>query len=599
MSEGAPEITVEALPSGSGGRANVIVKIPGQDPVIDRIVLTDAKAREQFADKVCQACPSAERAHIISHLTQAAADMLEELAESEEIGSDAADLMALVRNNKEVELFHCPDRLPYVTVPVGDYRETFDIDSADFREWLSFQYFEANDRAPSASAIQQTIATLMGYAKHRGPTHEIHVRLAGRDGNVWLDLNDEERRAVCITPHGWRVVVGNDVPIKFVRRFGMHPIPAPTRGGSIDYLRSLVNVPDDEDWILVVGWLIGCFHPTGPYAVLALSGTYGSAKSTTCKVIRRLIDPNLADVRRPPTDEREIFVASSNSWIIAFNNLSELKPHHSDALCAVATDGGYAVRAHYTNSDEVIFSARRPILLNGIDEVVGRSDLVDRSLAIALPRIPETQRSSEAEIFAKFERLRPGILGALLDAVSAALRCRDQVRLERSPRVADLAIWMTAAERGMGWPEGRFVDAVFRNRAVGHVLVVEASPFGPALLSLLDKGPFRGSATELLERLNHQVECSARPKGWPSTPKELAAEIRRIVPDLEAVGVSVQLPVRRQGRNKKRVFGLEKVADPRAARAAWGDGEPDAAHAAHAAHPPATSESSGAPEVAP
>lgn len=349
MSDATPEITVEALPSGSGGRANVIVRIPGATPVIDRIVLTDAKARDAFADKVCEECSAVDRSLILSHLTQAAADMLTELAESDATESDSTDLLDLVRNNKNVELFHCPDRLPYVTVPVRDHRETFEIDSADFREWLSYQYFEANEKAPSSTAIQQAIGTLVGYAKHRGPTRDIHVRLAGHDGNIWLDLCDAERRVVCVTPHGWTVVAGNEVPVRFIRRFGMHPLPVPVRGGSIDDLRSLVNVPDDDDWILLVGWLIGCFHPTGPYAVLALSGTYGSAKSTTCKVVRRLIDPNLADVRRPPTDEREIFVASSNSRVIAFNNLSELKDQHSDALCAVTTDGGYAVqigRAH-------------------------------------------------------------------------------------------------------------------------------------------------------------------------------------------------------------------------------------------------------------
>lgn len=599
MSDSTLEITVEALPWGSGGRANVIVRIPNSDPVIDRIVLTDAKAREAFADKVREACPAVDRSLILSQLTQAAADMLTDLAESDATGSDSTDLLDLVRNNKDVELFHCPDRLPYVTVPVRDHRETFEIDSADFREWLSFQYFEANEKAPSSAAVQQAIGTLIGYAKHRGPKREVHVRLAGHDDSVWLDLCDPERRAVCITAHGWKVVHGNEVPVRFVRRFGMHPLPVPVTGGSIDDLRGLVNVPDDDDWILLVGWVIGCFHPTGPYAVLALSGTYGSAKSTTCKLVRRLIDPNLADVRRPPTDEREIFVASSNSRIIAFNNLSDLKPHHSDALCAVTTDGGYAVRAHYTNRDEAIFSARRPVLLNGIEEIVGRSDLVDRSLTLTLPRIQESQRRSEAEILSKFEALRPGILGALLDAVSAALRYRDQVRLERSPRVADLAIFVTAAERGMGWPEGRFVEAAFRNRAVGHVLVVEACPFGPALLAVLDRGAFKGSASELLDLLCDEAQPSARSAGWPTNAKTLASEIRRIAPDLEEVGVRVQLPTRRQGRDKKRVFVLEKSSDQRAARAAWGDGGSNAAHAAHAAHPPATSKSDGAPEVAP
>ena len=61
----------------------------------------------------------------------------------------------------------------------------------------------------------------------------------------------------------------------------MLALPIPERGGSIDDLRQLLNVPNENDWVLVVSWLLGALRPERPYPVLVLQGEQGSAKSTT------------------------------------------------------------------------------------------------------------------------------------------------------------------------------------------------------------------------------------------------------------------------------------------------------------------------------
>jgi len=73
--------------------------------------------------------------------------------------------------------------------------------------------------------------------------------------------------------------------------------------------------------------------------------------------------------------------------------------------------------------------------------VVTRGDLLDRSLLVYLPDVPEAKRRPEAEFWPAFEEVRPGILGALLDAVSAALRQLATVQVSPLPRMADFAIW--------------------------------------------------------------------------------------------------------------------------------------------------------------
>ena len=123
------------------------------------------------------------------------------------------------------------------------------------------------------------------------------------------------------------------------------------------------------------------------------------------------------------------------------------------ALCRLATGGGFAVRQLYTDQDEVLFDAARPVSLNGIEDIVERPDLADRAVFLTLEPIPEERRRPEAEIRAAFEAERPRILGALLDAVVEGLKNLPETRLPKLPRMADFALWATACETAI-WPAG-------------------------------------------------------------------------------------------------------------------------------------------------
>ena len=75
-----------------------------------------------------------------------------------------------------------------------------------------------------------------------------------------------------------------------------------------------------------------------------------------------------------------------------------------------------------TDDEEVLFQAARPILLNGIEDVISRPDLADRAIFLTLPPIDQAQRRSEAELWREFDIARPRIPGALLDAAEHGLR---------------------------------------------------------------------------------------------------------------------------------------------------------------------------------
>ncbi len=162
-----------------------------------------------------------------------------------------------------------------------------------------------------------------------------------------------------------------------------------------------------------------------------------------------------------PREDRDLFIAASNGHVLAFDNVSGLPAWISDTLCRLATGGGFAVRQLYTDQDEVLFDAARPVILNGIEDIVTRPDLADRAVFLTLEPIPEERRRPEEELWAAFEAERPRILGVLLDAVAEGLKRLPRDPLPRLPRMADFALWATACETAL-WPAGHVLVGLLR-----------------------------------------------------------------------------------------------------------------------------------------
>jgi hypothetical protein len=118
----------------------------------------------------------------------------------------------------------------------------------------------------------------------------------------------------------WRVI--ENPPVRFRRAAGMQPLPMPAPGGSVETLRSFLNVQSDTDFVLVVAWALAVLRNRGPYPVIVLSGEQGSAKSTFSAILRALLDPNTAPLRALPREDRDLFIAASNGHVLAFDNVS-------------------------------------------------------------------------------------------------------------------------------------------------------------------------------------------------------------------------------------------------------------------------------------
>jgi hypothetical protein len=225
---------------------------------------------------------------------------------------------------------------------------------------------------------------------------------------------------------------------------------------------------------------------------------------------------------------------------LVFDNVSGLPHWISDTLCRLATGDGFAVRQLYSDDDEVLFDACRPIILNGIEDIVTRPDLADRAIFLTLAPIEEEQRKPESELWADFEAARPKIFGALLDAIVVGLRRLSEIHLPKMPRMADFALWASACETAI-WESGTFSNAYCGNQADAIEGVLEADPVAEAVLKLIASLPeWRGTSSSLLDALREQAgEEIAKQKSWPKNGRALSGRLRRSATFLRKLGIQI------------------------------------------------------------
>ena len=56
----------------------------------------------------------------------------------------------------------------------------------------------------------------------------------------------------------------------------------------------------------------------------------------------------------------------------------------------------FSTRRLFTDQDEILLTAARPVILNGIEDVITRPDLADRAILLMLAPIAERQRRHAA-----------------------------------------------------------------------------------------------------------------------------------------------------------------------------------------------------------
>jgi hypothetical protein len=516
-------------------------------------VYTNSEPEESGAstaiDALFESFVKEQNAHLpdvqLSQALSASSDSNSEVADKGK-APELTEKLILLESTAKAELWHDLEGEAYATIVLGNKKANVKLRSREFKSWMCCKAYTNFGCAPSSQAIDAVLRMLEGKAKFEGDEFEPQVRIAGDSSATFLHLADEPGTIIKIDATGIHDASdANDASIRFLSKPGMRQLPNPAIPKSLEESRSILqelrgfcNLKDDGEWLLYLVSLLSGFRSTGPFVVVVVVGEQGSAKSTLCKVFRRLVDPSKAPLRSAPREERDLWIAASNGWIVAFDNVSRISADLSDAICRLATGGGNSYRTLYENDSETLFQCQRLVLLNTIDDLTLRGDLVDRAIQLTCRRIDNTQRLTEEEFWSEFEKREAEFLGALLSVLSTTLQKLPAIKLDTAPRMADFARFGVAVEQALDLPPGTFIAAYGVNRKALATVALE-NQFAELLLKL--DLPLEEKPSDLWQKL-HDLSLFQEgkiPRWFPANGQSLSSKLRRDAPLFRQRGIEV------------------------------------------------------------
>ena len=480
-----------------------------------------------------------------------------ELQEIKEVSNDdkkqkvALELVDLIIHTG-ITLFTDQYNEPHAAMN-GNGCKIIKIDSQEFDTWI-YGIAYTGGSSFGNETIKTAKKILEAKAFDSKNSINLSVRVAeDQNDNYWYDLGE---KAVMINKDKWEIV--NEPPIIFRRFKHQKPQVTPQNKGLIDNISKFINVKNDYDRILLRVYTISCFIPNFAHPVLVIFGEHGSAKSSSFRILKDIIDPSCLSTLAPIKDCNQFVQTVSHHWMSLFDNLSGLSNDLSDRICRACTGEGFSKRKLYSNDDDYIYNIKHCIGINGISNVVTKADLLDRSLLIELERIPESERKSEDELNKEFNEIKALIVGDCFDILSKAIKIKPTIDIPNLPRMADFAEWGYAIAEAMEIGGEAFMKAYRNNIEKQNEEAINSNPIGLAVIQLLEKneGYINAEPSWILEKLNSIADDNkidrAHDYFWPKNVRYLWKKLLEISPNLKAQGIKIQ-----KGRDSKRYIVIE------------------------------------------
>ena len=460
---------------------------------------------------------------------------------------------ALLYHARAATPFCSEDGEPCASIPLTvDSRRVLALRSASFRDWLTANFYSEYETAPSTTAFRAALRMLEARARcGEMPAQKVDRRLSFEGdpftpARIVLDLANSAGQILEISSQGWQITGNMRHP--FHQSPTTLPLPCPDASPSGHPLEQFAEIfrLAAANRTRAFTWLAAALRPVGPYPVLVLRGPAASGKSVLARALRALIDPSTAPLRRLPARGRELFQLAIQNWILAFDQVYRVPSRISEALCALSS--GDALEIARADRDPLVLQIARPlILITATDETrtswTPPRTLANRTVTIDLPTI--TALRPEASLWARFEALRPGILGMLATAVSSALGHIREIDLGNVARFPDCAAWAAAGAPALNLGRAEIVQAFADSSSMWG----GSDPLREAIYAFLrDNGAWTGSATELLSKL-HAI---APPAELPATAKGLSQALPQVA------GILV---TRKRDSHGERVLSIHPTSD--------------------------------------
>lgn len=453
--------------------------------------------------------------------------------------TQAEQLLDLVERS-EAYLFRNQTNDPFVSFSKDGHKEVWAIVSSDFQSWLQHLFYGETGKPAKKDAISQVMEVLTAKARFsRDDAIPLFTRVAEKDGVFWYDLTNPDWQAIKITADDWGIE--DNPPVLFARFRHQRPQVIPRKGGAIEKIFDYVNLGPYHTLFLC--WLVAAFIPNIPHPALIFYGEKGAAKTTTCSFLKQIIDPSALETLALP-NARSLLLSLQSHWFLNFDNISNISEETSDTLCRAITGGGIQLRKLFTDSEDVIYTFQRCISLNGINNVVNRADLLDRSILLELRRISEDKRREIREVQSNFLVDLPSILGGIFDTLSKAMAIYPSVKLDKLPRMADFAHWGYAIGEALGSRGKDFLSEYTANIESQNIEVLNSDVVATLMVAFMqDRAEWYGRVSDLFIELSAIAPAygiSPLSRDFPSKPNVLSRRLNSIRSNLEIAGISFE-----------------------------------------------------------
>lgn len=403
--------------------------------------------------------------------------------------------------------YHDRAEAPYVSVIKDGITKYMEVYGNDYKKYIRYMYYARYQKAVPKDALQRVLDTLAVKAQVEGEEITPVYRCAYNDGKIYYYLADREQTVICIDENGYRVIAESPVP--FIKRQNMAEQVLPEESDislkklGMRYWKFATAEDRIMHWVL----LISRFIAEGSQPLIYYFGDRGSAKSTSMKLDKMIIDPSEIDIKALPKNIPDVIASVTNQYMVCFDNVSQISDELSNIFCVVATHGYYSKRRLYSNNEECAIKLNARVSFSGITNLSTKPDLIDRLVCLKLNRIDSEKRRTETEIMENFKKDLPHILDGIFITLSKAIPIYNKLNLERLPRMADFAKWGYAIAEALGYGGDKFMRIYEKNQNELLENMVSEDAVITVLIEMMKKRHyFRGKVTELLSILTTMAE---------------------------------------------------------------------------------------------
>ncbi|MEO2603929.1 hypothetical protein [Clostridium butyricum] len=443
---------------------------------------------------------------------------------------------------REAHLFIDDRKEAHAIILVGAHKEILAVRGEDFSSWIIKKVWDTYGKTISTMAVKDIVNSIEAHAKFGGIQYKLNLRVAGDDKSIYYDLVNRNWEIVEIDASGWRI---NNNPLAFFKRYKtQNEQVRPVGGGDINSIFRYINVKE-ADKLLFLVYLISCFIPEIAHPIGVFYGEKGSAKTTASKVMKMIIDPSIMPTITFPKNNEELIQNLAHNWFCNFDNISNIGDTTSDTLCRAVTGEGYSKRGIYTNEDDVVFTYKRCVSLNGIDVIPKKDDLLDRSILFELDRIQDSNRKGEYKLLEELRLVMPEILGSIFDILSKAIRVYSDSSTIKLNRMADFTSWGYAIAEAIGGLGSEFLSRYNKNINKQNLEAINSNSFASAVVALLDSNQsWSGKASDLmvaLETVAERERIHTDSSDFPTTSNMVSKKLKSIKSNLERLGIEFEI----------------------------------------------------------